>query len=198
MAFLKKQAARLMREADWTATELAEEIHSIFNSEEPFQVDGPVIINNTTGADALTINNYNSQNNPVVINNYPDVPVDFPGFPPNPPYTPGNTTIIIVNNDGLDRETDDPTTPAPPTPDPFPTPDTGGGGGFPGRVISGSASTYQVAVYEDGLSLAPTTQTVTQLQIASDAVIPAGTWALVGKINDEYFMQVPVWLQDLT
>jgi hypothetical protein len=66
----------------------------------------------------------------------------------------------------------------------------GGGGGFYGEVVSGSGSTYTVDVEGVG------NVTVTQLQIDGDETIPAGTMALVVQVGENYFMQVPVWLED--
>ena len=66
---------------------------------------------------------------------------------------------------------------------------------FAGKIVSGTGSTYQVDVFENGISRPAIRRTVKQLQINSAATIPAGTQALVVKGADgKYFMQVPVWL----
>jgi hypothetical protein len=64
----------------------------------------------------------------------------------------------------------------------------------PGKVLSGSGSSYVVALYGSG-SLTSVTKTVsvTQLQIATGETIPVGTWAPVMKVGSKYFFQVPVW-----
>jgi hypothetical protein len=70
---------------------------------------------------------------------------------------------------------------------------------FPGLVISGSGNTYQVQIWIHGMSNPPKTVTATQLQI-NDDVVPPGTSVLVSYVytskgEDEYTMQVPVWVQ---
>jgi len=71
-----------------------------------------------------------------------------------------------------------------------------GGGGVPGQVVSGGpGDTYQVNIFENGVSAGATaTVTVKQLQIDPAETIPAGTWAIVSKSGSGYVMQVPVWL----
>lgn len=61
--------------------------------------------------------------------------------------------------------------------------------GFIGTVVSGSGSSYQVAI--SGLGTVP----VTQQQIEASETIPAGTKAYVVKEGQTYKMCVPVWLQ---
>ena len=65
---------------------------------------------------------------------------------------------------------------------------------FPGKVLSGTGDTYQVAIYRGGLSRDPTTVTVKQLQIDSAETIPVNTWATVFLLKGVYHMQVPVWV----
>lgn len=180
MGFLKDAVVRLMREKWNDANELAEEITAIFNSEEPMVFDGPITINNTTDGPAITINN-GSTGDTIEINNRPVPPPQFPGYPPvEIPDIPDIIQQVTINNQGNSSNT---------------TIVSGGGGGFPGVVISGGpGASYQVSVYESGLAATPVTRTVTQLQIAEDATIPAGTWAMIGKVGTSYFMQVPVWL----
>lgn len=70
-----------------------------------------------------------------------------------------------------------------------------GGGGVPGKVLSGTGSTYQVQLYPNGPSAAAgATVSVKQLQIDSGATIPVNTWAIVTLAGAQYCMQVPVWL----
>jgi hypothetical protein len=66
----------------------------------------------------------------------------------------------------------------------------------PGKVLSGGpGATYQVQLYPNGPSGgAGDTVTCTQLQIDPNETIPAGTWAIVAKSNNAYYMQVPVWM----
>lgn len=191
MAIFRKQSIRLLREK-WTDPQnLAEEIFGILNSDEPIEIDGPVTINNNTDQSPLTINNYSNSDDDVTINRYPDDPPDLPNYPPPPPMDTGDVITIHINQDGIDRDRKPPNDPGPPTSDPLP----GGGGGFPGQVVSGGpGDTYTVNVYENGLNQPFAARTVIQLQIHDDATIPAGTWALIGKVGNEYFMQVPVWL----
>jgi hypothetical protein len=81
-------------------------------------------------------------------------------------------------------------------------PAIGGTSTYPGIVTGGSGSTYTVNIYKKGLTGAPESVTVTQLQIHTGENIPAGTWALIAKgtktvggvSSVEYTMQVPVWL----
>jgi len=75
---------------------------------------------------------------------------------------------------------------------------------FPCVVVSGSGDTYVCDVYENGLSNAATSRTITQLQIAGTSSLPAGSWNLAVKNNvldgngdiesTEWSMQHPVWL----
>ena len=79
---------------------------------------------------------------------------------------------------------------------------------FPGVILSGDGSTYDVSVFTSGMDREPETIEVTQLQIAATEVIPEGTNVIVYKvpryiINEDYtitvigfswVMQVPVWL----
>jgi hypothetical protein len=191
MGIFRKQSIRLLRERWGGVNEAMEELYAILNSDEPLEIDGPVTINNSTGRAPLTINQFGGDGGVVNINRRDEPPVQPPGFPPLDFGGPGNFTITIINQfGGVETGTSNDGTP------PRPQPEQQGGGGFPGRVISGEGSTYQVAVYESGLAQAPVTRTVTQLQIASDATVPAGTWALVGKAGNSYFMQVATWLMD--
>lgn len=84
------------------------------------------------------------------------------------------------------------------------TPDaTGVGGGtvvaganaFPGRVVSGTGSTYQVDIYPNGLGGEAERVSVTQMLIDEDETIPGGTPVLVVRSGANYYMQVPVVLE---
>lgn len=72
---------------------------------------------------------------------------------------------------------------------------------YPGRVVSGAADTYVVAIYKNGFTGTPTNVTVKQLQIDITDTIPPNTWALVAEGSKadgtgvEYTMQVPVFLE---
>jgi hypothetical protein len=66
-----------------------------------------------------------------------------------------------------------------------------------GQIVSGSGSTYRVKLKSNGQTV-----TATQLQIAADETIPAGTWTPVITISTQngtstvqtYYIQVPVWM----
>jgi hypothetical protein len=195
MGIFKKQSIRLRREKWQNADELAEEIYGILNSDEPIEITSPVTINNTTGAPGLTINQHGDTDQGMVINRFPEPPTQFPDIPPfDFPDGVGTQIVIVINGDGTISTGSGP----PGTTINTTTIETGGGGGFPGVVVSGSGDTYEVDVYESGLNESPTRRTVTQLQIAEDAEIPAGTWAMIGSAGESMFMQVPVWLEDLS
>jgi hypothetical protein len=195
MGFMRDQASRLIRERWGDVNEFAEEMYAIWTADKGVTFDGPVTINNSTGGSSVIINQGSIGDTTITINNNPG---------PRPSPIPGNTTNITnsyvtnIYGDGtIEQFPTPPPAPAIPTPGSGTNPG-GGGGGFPGKVLSGSGTSYQVAVYEAGLSSAPITRTVTQLSILATESIPANTWTLVGKVGTSYFMQVPVWLSDLT
>lgn len=87
---------------------------------------------------------------------------------------------------------------------------------FPGKVLSGTGDTYQVAAYTSGLDEAPEVVEVKQLSINASATIPADTWTTIScvyqatsvrisllippgpgntkvEITRLLYMQVPVW-----
>lgn len=65
----------------------------------------------------------------------------------------------------------------------------------PGQISSGTGSTYNVNLFENGSTNASTrTVSVKQLQISGSETIPAGTWVVVYQVGTEFFMQTPVWL----
>lgn len=74
---------------------------------------------------------------------------------------------------------------------------SGGGGGTPCQIVSGSGDTYTADLYASGTGAASTsTVTVTQLSIAEDETIPAGTWAIATLVGEDYYIQVPVWAEE--
>lgn len=195
MGILTDQAIRLLKTRWRDPNQLAEELYAILTSDAPVNISGPVTITNSSGEPDLTIDHQGAGDYSVVIRKATRPDINFPDLP-FLPIDPGDT-----NWSGW--PVDDPTNPvedpdwapdAPPAPQPR---QQGGGGGFPCRVVSGSGNTYSCAVYEDGLAAAPSTRSVRQLQISAAATIPAGTWAVAGKAGGAYFMQVPVWLEDL-
>ncbi len=192
VGFMRDQAPRLLRERWSDTNDLAEEIYAIWTSEKPVQFDSPITINNSTGGSAVTINQGSVSGPSITINSSPVPGVQIPDFPPSSL----NVTSSYVTNfygDGSAEGFPEPPV-RPPEPGGGQPVGGGGGGGFPGRVLSGGGSTYEVAVYEAGLLSSPVTRSVRQLQISGSASIPAGTWALVGKAGTTYFMQVAVWL----
>ncbi len=198
MGLFRNQVGRLLRNKWPNAQLLAEELFALLSSDEPIEIDSPVIITSNTGSPPLTLRNFGSDDSMIDIVRAPPDRIDFPDIPPLtlPALDTGSITYTTIYEDGSresgtgDRGADEPPTQV--------SVEGGGGGGFPGVVVSGGpGDSYQVNVYENGLSEAPIERTVTQLSIAADATIPVGTWALVGKVGETYFMQVPVWLEDV-
>lgn len=191
MGFLKEESLRLRRKRGWTADELSDEIFAIFNADVPFTTDQPITITNKTPQPGLTIKQNGPYDGSIKITRYPDGPINLPGLPPFLPPGLGDYTITIIFPDGT------PLTFPPGGPQDKgngnPPPSKGGGGGFPGKILSGTGDTYQVEVYEDGVSGEATTRSVTQLSISASEKIEANTWVFVGKTGDDYFMQHPVW-----
>lgn len=66
--------------------------------------------------------------------------------------------------------------------------------GAAGTVQSGSGDTYQVQL----VGKQPKTVTAKQGQIATAETIPAGTFVILAVVDEQYYMQVPVWMDDLT
>lgn len=191
MGLFRDQASRLLRERWPDANLLAEELYAMFTSDVPVSIDSPVIITSTNGAPPLTLRNFGTGDGAIQIIKQGPPQVVLPEIPPLDFSGVGEENVTNVYDDG-ETETFGGEEGARGT---GTNPNSGGGGGgFPGKVLSGSGSSYQVAVYESGLSSEPTTRTVTQLSIAEGEVVPADTWALVGQSGEAYFMQVPVWL----
>lgn len=186
MGIFKDQSLRLIREKWRDPNVLAEELYAILNSDKPIVIDSPIEITNNTDGPAITINN-NREGDTIQINNQPQPPIQLPNYPPvTIPDFPSIPDTATIDNRGRG-------------------PGDGGGGGdggdgepsvFPGQITSGTADTYEVDVYENGLGEGAVSRSVKQLQIAGDAEIPSGTWSVIGKVGEEYFMQVPVWLDN--
>lgn len=165
MGILRDQAFRLQRQENWTAQELSEELFLMFRSKDPFIIDSPVRLINDSGDPALSIENNGTGD-----------------------QIGGAIAITQAGIGDVSFENAFPSVSPPPG-----TSAVTGGGGIPGRILSGSGSTYQVRLYPD--SVAPgATVAVTQLQIAVGESVPAGTWVIVTKAGSRYVMQVPVWL----
>ena len=184
------QALRLLRD-DWPdAQTLAEELYAIFTSTTPTTLQGPVTINNSSNQPDLTTNNYGSGPGGITINKQP-----FPGPPLPPGGSPiefGNITFTSYFSDGSSSGTNGGSSGAS-------QPPQQSASAFPAMILSGGpGATYQVSVYKNGPTGAATAATATQLQIDSGETIPVGTWTIVTLVNNKYYMQVPVWLDDLT
>lgn len=194
MGFMRDQAPRLIREKWADPNELAEEIYAIWTSDKGVTLDGPVTINNTTGGSSLTINQGSVGDTAIEINNNPaDIDLGDVGDV----VIEDNSTTIIDGGGGVEFFDDPPDEPEEPQEGEGES-QGGGGGGTPGKVISGSGQTYQVTLYPSGpAGAAGQTVSVTQLDIASDAAIPEDTWTIVTQSGGSYYMQVPVWLEDL-
>ncbi len=199
MGFLRDQASRLIR-TKWghPSVDLAmQELFAIFTGDEDIVFDSPVTIVNTSDQAPLTIRDFGDSDQSISITKQRQPPPDIPEIPPLDFDGVGGVTIRNIYPDGGDEfwEGDRGAPPDTTRGTGAPAGSGSGGGGFPGKVVSGGpGSTYLVDVYEEGLSSAPVQRTVTQLSIDAAETIPADTWAVVGKVGDDYFMQVPVWL----
>lgn len=212
MGLFREQASRLLREKWANPSLLAEELYAMFTSDEPVTIDSPLTVTAPEGSQSppLTLRNFGDDPAMMQFQHQQLPPFFFPDLPPLPdPGSGGGVGDFIFTNyygDGSGETFVNP----PPGRDPSPGTGTvigvssgGGGGGFPGVVVSGGpGASYQVNVYLDGLAKPPTLKAVTQLSIDSAETIPAGTWAVIGSqtvgSGTNYFMQVPVWLEDLT
>lgn len=184
---LLDQAVRLLRTHWRNPTALAQELYAMFTAQDAATQDAPLTIANPDGSTApyLQLPNYTPGNSLIQINGRGGAPLgnlvlegDSLVFQPaqtgalptgTVPFAPGTTRPLPIGG--------------------------GGGGGVPGQVVSQvSGSVYQVRIYPAGLNGASQLVNVTQLSIASGAVIPAGTWTTVINTTDgSYEMQVPVW-----
>lgn len=198
MSIFGDESERLLRESWSGPDELAEELYAIFTSTQPLQT-GPIQITNPPGSTVppIAIDNLGNTTTSVSITTNPSPTPNFPELPPIPPLPGiGSPVVNLLGPDGLPTETGPPGGPFTPSP-PIAG---GGGGGVPAQVVSGGPGKgpYTMTAYPNGLGgggLTPTTLTVkaTQLQIADDETIPAGTWAILNKVGTTYYMQVPVW-----
>lgn len=202
MGIFGKQSIRLLRKKWVNPMQLAREIFAILNSDDPIEITSPVTIDNSTTEPGITINQTGG-NQTVIQTNAVPAPSTTNSeikLPPVPNVGEYQITQYYYNGTGEtwsgDNGTNDTGGPRPPNPRPgtgTPT-NSGGGGGIPGKVVSGSGSTYIMEIYPDGLSGNAITVTATQLDIFATAVIPADRWTLVSKIGDVYYMQFPVWM----
>lgn len=194
------QVARLLNH--WPSADmLAEELFATFNKKIPMQIGGPVTITNEGDGPMLILNGRsrgnqsNSDGEFAPTQNAPEPPDEDPEEDEEEEFTlvppadiqvereDGTTTDYRFTDSGL-QPVDQTTGQA-----------QAAGGGVPGKILSGSGSSYTVELYANGPSKASTKEvTVTQLQIDSGETIPAGTWTFVSQIGDGHFMQVPVWL----
>lgn len=177
------QALRLLRETWPNPTTLAQELYAIFDDTNPVS-SGPIAISP------------------------PPPPPSIPGMTPEnfafPPWTPltfgdgsGQTQFQVAPGGGLTISSPSLS---------FTTPDGqkqqvgGGASSFPGQVQSGGPGQgpYSVNVYQEGLDGPSVVMDVMQLQIDDSDSIPAGTWVIVAVTDAGSFMQVPVWLEDLS
>ena len=165
------QVLRLLR-TRWKGPQgaqmLAEEMYAILSTTRPITLTGPVTINNPTTDPGLKINNADPEL---------DLPVNDVGI--RMQDKDGTTKDLRIEPDkvpGKKKKDDEPPSAV-------------------GKISSGSGSEYRVDLYENGQG-SDSTRTVdaTQLQIVEDEDIPSGTWCLVLRVGEEYFVQVPVWL----
>ena len=197
------EAIRLMRD-DWeSAKTLAEELFAMLTADLP--ADAPVAISKplnsaapifkvggysngdtlfeVTGAGGTPFGRISIQNGALVFEAPAVVAAAGAGA-----QIQGSTTMPLIPRSA--SQPGEPRRPQPPQQQ-----SGGGGGGFPGQVVSGSGSTYQVNVYPAGTGGAAVLVSVKQLQIDPAETIPAGTWTTVVQTSDgSYSMQVPVWL----
>jgi len=176
-----KQAVRLLRTYWATAQLLAEELSCLFDEDVPLAHAAPI---------TLTVQN---QQAPLAVKGFTlgDSVISFGGG------SGEDLGSLILTAGGLAYRDADGNlqVPAPRTNGNLSPAAGGTGGGFVGKVVSGSGSSYQVDLYENGPGNSATRRvSATQLQIDSAATIPAGTWALVAEVDRAFFIQVPVWL----
>lgn len=194
-----RQRHRLLREdASLTAPALAEELYAMFGPDVPIEHHGPITIYKSgENQPAITLRGFEPGD--MVFNierpEEPDIQMTFNnqgGFNGPSGSVFGPITINEAERQGVD-------------PGQLPIKDTkdvkeiilAGGGtstagnAFPGLVLSGSGSSYQVLVTT---STGAITVTATQMQIASGQDIPADTAAIVVRTGNTYRLQVPVWL----
>lgn len=200
----RTNAARLLRPGINTTQDLAEELYAIANSKEPLRIERPLVVVGQDGVPPVTFvvppdANGNATNTTITVVQGAPTPTP-PGFPTLPPYPTEYIPLPPPPFPGSPPPS--PNSPLPPPP-PNPVPGTSpqvivgvgsGGGGLVGTVTAGSGSSYTMNVYtgDPGITT-PSSVTVTQLSIDAAADIPNGVWAVVVRLGNAYFMQVPVW-----
>jgi hypothetical protein len=163
MAFFGTEALRLLRENWASPLLLAQELYSIFTSDSPIPITSPVAVSGTGNpANPAPVQITLGDNQGITLT-----------------HGANTTSFSLDGNGNLQQQTG-----------------MAGGsgaikpiaGGLIGTVVSGSGSTYQVAIKGGP------TVTVTQLSIDPSETIPAGTPAVVVQVGAVYYMQVPTWL----
>lgn len=183
---LRHLRTRLMREDKWDAQGLAEELIAGLSDDET-PADFPGGIELSAGEDK----------EPIKLKNFKDGDTIFKierGGQPFSSITIVGGNLVIQDGDGVqtgstgegDQQEDE---------EGEEEESSAGGLSAIGVVVSGSGDTYVVDTYPGGVGGEALRVTVKQMQIASDATIPAGTACLVVEGSDGTFaMQVPVWL----
>ncbi len=176
------QRIRLLRETPWrSAQELAEELYAMFSGEDPVQFEEGITLQmGEDGRSPIEITDFNGDDDtPLLRLRRGDLVFDL--------MIDASGDLVVERSDGEGgSESSDNAT------DPEVATSTAT---FPGKVLSGTGTSYEVEIYPSGLSGDTETVTVTQLQIDASETIPADTWAMVSQQADgTYTMQVPVWL----
>lgn len=157
-----EQRQRLLREDPWpNANMLAQELYAMFSPEQELTHDGPITLNVNGLVPPITLN-------------FPD----------------GSLPIIRVQRRGVPESTIGQDGQSDSEETPQQQEQQAGSRVFSGTVVSGSGSSYQVALSTGD------TVSVTQLSIHADETIPEGTAVVVFRTTQQsaYFMQVPVWM----
>jgi hypothetical protein len=164
---------RLLKKS-WTADQLAQELYAMFDPEAPLFHEGPIELRRRDDQPFFTLSNFAPGDILFNVNgaggrHYGDVILGDDGLGLLPE---GETQLVGIG-----------------------TTVQGGSGGIPGAIVSGSGDTYQVTLYENGITEDATkTVEVKQLQITGDD-LDAGTEVVVYLGSDGvYFMQHPVWV----
>jgi hypothetical protein len=178
------QATRLLRDS-WDSTQmLAQELYAMITTKKP--LEGPALIT-TVKRDFSA---------PLQLQ-----PQGDDAFKVTP-LTIGGITIVFGSDGVAYTETPDATGSQGPnggtirTPVKLPAAALGeANAGNPGRIVSGSGTNYQVALYKNGLSAALTdTVAATAPMITVEGEeIPAGSIVLVVKAGAFYHIMEPVW-----
>ncbi len=157
-----EQAIRLLREKWPNANILAEELFAILTSSIPLTHNGPLEITNNTDGPAITIRNYGGSEIAFRVIRADD--------PASPQGTPGENRVVTdIGNDG--------------SRDPVPEDEEQGSSAFPGKVVSGSAATYQVDIYENGTAAAKTATVAARIgNLETGVNVPANSWVVVMRL----------------